>query len=57
MTRLTLRKHFRSIPEPGAVKHDAGDSHISFIVSFLFFLLDLCGALRLLSRTEVTALY
>ena len=28
---------FWILPEPGTVKHDAGDSHISFIVSFLSF--------------------
>ena len=55
MNRLTLRKHFGSYRNPGPLNMMLGILTLALL--FLFFLLDLCGALRLLSRIEVTALY
>ena len=55
MNRLTLRKLIRSYRNLGPLNMMLGI--LTFALLFLFFVLDLCGALRLLSRTEVTALY
>ena len=54
MNRLTLRKLIRSYRNLGPLNMMLGI--LTFALLFLFFVLDLCGALRLLSRTEVTAL-